>query len=475
MAGPIVFGTDGWRGIIAEDFTFANVRVCAQAVAEYLRERGMTQRGVVVGYDTRFLSDRYAEAVAQVLAANDIKSYLCSRPTPTPVVSYGIVVKKAAGAVIITASHNPAEWNGFKYKPEYAGSASPEIIRALESHIEELLGFAALPSVPLEKGRREGSIEYVDLKAPYREHIADLVDLERLQDNGLRVVVDSMYGAGAGYLKSFLAGGSISLSEIHGVRNPLFPDIAQPEPIDRNLTALRRMVRRKRADVGLATDGDADRVGLTDEKGEFLTPLQIFGLLAYYFLEVRGERGPIIKSITSTRMIDRLGEIYGVPVHETPVGFKHIGPLMIKENALMGGEESGGFGFRGHIPERDGILSSLYILDLLTQTEKSVSQLLSDLYDLVGPHHYNRIDLHLSQELKGPIVELISSSPPKQLDNGVVIQFDTTDGLRFSLEDGSWLLIRFSGTEPLMRIYAESRSPAQVERLLSAGRELVEV
>ncbi|MEE9199087.1 MAG: phosphoglucomutase/phosphomannomutase family protein [Dehalococcoidia bacterium] len=475
MASPIKFGTDGWRGVMAEDFTFANVRVCAQAVAEYVKDRGLAQRGVVVGYDTRFLSDAFAEAVAQVLAANGIGSYLCRHPTPTPVVSYGIVNRKAAGAVVITASHNPSQWNGFKYKPEYAGSASPEVVRALEGHISRILATGDPPSVPLDEGVKKGWIEYVDLKESYREHLSTLVDLERLRGARTRVVVDSMYGAGAGYLKSFLAGGSMSVQEIRRVRNPMFPGLAQPEPIDRNLAALRRAVRRGRADVGLATDGDADRVGAADEKGEILTPLQIFGLLAYYLLEVRGERGPIIKSITSTRMANRLGEIYQVPVHETPVGFKYIGPLMTEENALIGGEESGGFGFRGHIPERDGILSSLYILDLLAQTGRTLSQLLKDLYALVGPHYYRRIDLHLPQELKSPIVERISSSPPKHLNDSVVADFDTTDGLRFSLEDGSWLLIRFSGTEPLMRIYAEGHSPEQVERHLSAGRELAGV
>ena len=475
MATSIKFGTDGWRGIIGEDFTFANVRACAQGVAEYIKECGLADRGVVVGYDTRFLSDRFAEAVAEVLAGNGVRSYLCSHPTPTPVVSYGVVVRKAGGAVVITASHNPPIWNGFKYKPEYAGSAPPEVTQILEKNIERAIERGNIPSVPLEEGVKEDWIEYIDLKPQYQEQMSRLVDLERLREGGMKVVVDSMYGAGAGYLSSLLSSGATTVREIHGTRNPLFPGLAQPEPIARNLTALRRAVRQGKAEVGLATDGDADRVGMTDENGDILTPLQIFALLTFYLLEVRGERGPIIKSITSTRMANLLGEIYQVPVHETPVGFKYIGPLMVKMNGLIGGEESGGFGFRGHIPERDGILSSLYILDLLAQTGKTVSQLLADIYTLVGPHHYKRVDLHLSQELKGPIVERISANPPEHLDNITVAQFDTADGLRFSLEDGSWLLVRFSGTEPLMRIYAESHSLEQVERLLSAGQDLAGV
>ncbi len=475
MPSPIKFGTDGWRGLIAEDFTFPNVRACAQGVAQYLRDRNLADRGLVVGYDTRFLSDRFAEAVARVLAASEIKSYVTSHPTPTPVVSYGIVAKEAGGAVIITASHNPSNWNGFKFKPEYAGSATPEITRILEDNIDQALRSGDVASMPLEEGVRLGLIEYVDLRAPYRDQIAGLVDLERLKSAGIKVAVDSMYGAGAGYLRSLIGGGETSVREIHRAHNPLFPGLAQPEPIDRNLGQLSRFIRKAGAEVGLATDGDADRVGVADETGTILSPLQIYGLLAYYLLEIRGERGPLVKSITTTRMIDRLGEIYRVPVYETPVGFKYICPLMIQENALIGGEESGGFGFRGHIPERDGILSSLYILDLMARTGRRVSQLLGDLYALVGPHHYNRVDLRIPQGLKETMVDRITTDPPNSLDGEAVAKLDTTDGLRFDFEGGGWLLIRFSGTEPLMRNYAESHSMKKVERLLAEGRKLAGV
>ena len=473
MSSTIKFGTDGWRGIIAEDFTFDNVRACAQGVAKYVKDESLGNQGVVVGYDTRFLSERFAEAVAQVLAGNGIKSYLCSNPAPTPVVSFGVLHHKAAGGVVITASHNPPIWNGFKYKPEYAGSASPAVVEALEKNIEGALASGEISSVPLEYGIKEGWVSDTDLKPPYQEHVSRLVDLERLRGAGLKVVVDSMYGAGAGYLKSLLAGGSTSVSELHGTQNPLFPGFKQPEPIAQNLNLLSRAVKRTKASVGLATDGDADRVGVADEEGNILTTLEIFALLAFYLLEVKGERGAIIRSITSTSMIDRLGEVYGVPVHETPVGFKYIGPMLIEKKALMGGEESGGFGFRGHIPERDGILSSLYILDFMTRTKKSISQLLKDLYDLVGPHHYHREDIRLPQALKGRIIDRLSSQPPERLNGSNISRSDTTDGFKYYLEDGSWLLIRFSGTEPLMRIYAESRSMEQVKGLLSAGRALI--
>lgn len=473
MSSTIRFGTDGWRGIIAEDFTFDNVRVCAQGVARYVKDEGLTDRGVVVGYDTRFLSDKFAEGVAQVLAGNGIKSYLCPDPTPTPVVSFGVLHHKAGGGVVITASHNPATWNGFKYKPEYAGSASPKVVQALERNIKEVMVSGEVSSASLEYGIEGGWISYTDLKSFYQDHVSRLVDLDSLRESELKVVVDSMYGAGAGYLKSLLAGGSTSVSELHGTRHPLFPGFKQPEPIAQNLKSLSRGVKIKGANVGLATDGDADRLGIADEKGNILTTLQIFALLAFYLLEMKGERGVIVRSITSTSMIDRLGDVYDVPVLETPVGFKYIGPMMIEKKALMGGEESGGFGFRGHIPERDGILSALYILDFMTQSKKSLSQLLKDLYDMVGPHHYKRVDMHLPQELKGHIIDRLSSQPPALLSGSRISRSDTSDGFKYYLEDGSWLVIRFSGTEPLVRIYAESRSMEQVEGLLSAGRELV--
>ncbi len=472
MPGEIKFGTDGWRGLIADDFTFSNVRICAQAVAEYVKGRGLGGRGVVVGYDTRFLSERFADDVAGVLAENGIRAYLSISPVPTPVASYAVMDKEAAGAVVITASHNPAEWNGFKFKPEYAGSATPEITATLESIIADIQERGGVPKPNAEETNANCLIETVDLVPAYERHIATLVDLDRIRESGLGVAVDSMYGAGIGYVKRIVAGGSARVSEIHRTRNPLFPGLGQPEPIARNLAKLRVQVRKTGADVGLATDGDADRVGVADEHGNILTPLQIFGLLAYYLLEVRGERGPMIKSITTTRMIDRLGERYGVPVYETAVGFKHIGPRMMAEDALIGGEESGGFGFRGHVPERDGILASLYILDLLAQTRRTVSHLIEDLYNLVGPHHYDRVDIPISGIAKEQAKDRIADAQPDSIAGMPVSRLDRTDGSRFEFEDGSWLLFRFSGTEPLMRIYAESRSMEAVDRLLNAGQAL---
>ncbi len=471
MTTEIKFGTDGWRAIIAEDFTFPNVRACAQSVALYLEETGLAQRGLVVGYDTRFASEDFAAAVAEVAAANGIHAYLCDSPVPTPVVSHTLLERKAGGAVVITASHNSAQWSGFKYKPEYASSASPETIARLEEPLPSILA-SDVPRLPLAEAQKRGLVELISPRQPYLEHLAELVDLEALRAAGLRVVIDSMYGAAIGWLPQLLAGGTTQVQELHGERNPLFPGL-QPEPIARHLGALIDTVKATSADVGLATDGDGDRVGIIDEKGEFINQHQVFALLAYYLLEVRGQRGPMVKSVTSTRMIQRLGELYDVAVHETPVGFKFLGPTMIAEDALIAGEESGGFAFRHHPPDRDGILSSLYFLDLMARRGRRPSELVAELYEKVGPHYYDRIDIRLEPEQKTELIERLSRARPERLAGLRVVQTDTTDGFRFCLEGGEWLLVRFSGTEPLLRIYTEVQDQGLVQKLLAAGKELV--
>ena len=468
----IAFGTDGWRAIIAEEFTFENVRYCAKGVAQYLKAQGTAGQGVIIGYDTRFGSERFAAAIAEVLAAEGVPSYLCQTWAPTPTVSYNVISQKAAGAIIVTASHNPPEWNGFKYKPDYGGSASPEIIEAVEReiHAAELTG---TPSVmPIDDAQRDGIVTMIDPRPVYIDQLRSLVDVERIRDAGLRVVVDPMYGAGMGYLVDLLGGSRTELIEIHGERNPDFPGMRQPEPISHNLGELREAVVRYGYGVGLATDGDADRVGGVDERGRFLTPLQFFALLAFYMLEIRGERGPLVKSITSSRMIDILSEKYDVPVYEEPVGFKYVGPRMMETDALIGGEESGGFGFRGHVPERDGVLSALYILDAMARTGRSMSGLIDWLYETVGPHQYDRLDLEFPAARRAEVMGSVAESQPSELAGVAVTEISTKDGYHFMLDDGSWMLIRFSGTEPLLRIYAEARSMERVQRLIGAGRDL---
>ena len=465
MATDIRFGTDGWRAIIAEDFTFANVARCAQGLADYLKHRGTADQGLVVGYDTRFLSRNFAETVAGVGAGNGIKVYLSKKAAPTPVISFNVLHLRAAGAAIITASHNPGIWNGFKFKPEYAGSANQEITDQLEASINT----GPEPRfVPLERARDEGLVIDIDPDPPYLERIGALVDLQAIREAGFAVLVDAMFGAGGGYLPGLLSGGATKVEEIHGQPNPAFPGMEQPEPIAHNLKTLIERVTSKKVTVGLALDGDADRLGAVDENGQFITTLNVFSLLALYLLEVKGLRGPLVKGVTSSMMLNKLGRKFGVDVHEIPVGFKHIGPKMSQVDALMAGEESGGFAFRGHIPERDGILSGLYLLEYMARTGKSPSQLVDHLFDQVGPHFYSRRDLPIGPNDRERIHGRLRSSELKELAGMPVRSSDDIDGRRLTFDD-AWLAVRFSGTEPLLRIYAEAVQRETVTALLDAA------
>ena len=468
---PIRFGTDGWRAIIAEEFTFENVRIASQAAAQYFKQAGRPERGIVVGYDTRFLSAEFADAVAEVLAGNGIPVYLCGSPAPTPVIGYSILDRGAAGSIVITSSHNPAEYSGFKVRTDYAGAASPETVAAIEAEIPAAI-HNGVQRLPLEAARGRGLVETIDPKAPYLAHLTELVELDRLRDAGLRVIVDPMFGAGAGYLRDILSGGRTQVFEIRGEHNPAFPGIHNPEPIPRNLEATRAAIAAHGAAVALATDGDADRIGVMDANGRFVNQLETFALLAYYLLEVRGLRGPIVKSVTTTSMVLRLGELYGVPVHETGVGFKYLGPKMRETDALIAGEESGGFAFRGHMPERDGVLSGLYVLDLMARRGKDLPALIEELFAKVGPHFYDRIDVTLTEETRAAVGKRIEGLAPQSIAGLRVTGYDRQDGLRFLMEDGAWALIRLSGTEPLMRIYTEVQREDLVQPVLEAVREM---
>jgi len=467
----IKFGTDGWRAIIADEFTFANVRACAQATARYFLGAGDTSRGIVVGYDTRFASEEFAGAVAEVLAAHEIPVYLCDRWAPTPVIGFAIRNRKAAGGIVITSSHNPALYSGFKVRTDEASAAAPEILALIEALLPDALSERVDP-MPLADAKAKGLVEMFDPRPDYLSHLSKLVEVERLREAGLRVVVDPMHGAGSGYLRELLEGGRTEVIEIRAERNPAFPGMHNPEPIARNLEATREAVLANKAQVALATDGDADRIGVMDGQGEFVDQLRTFALLAYYLLEVRGLRGPIVKSVTTTSMVLRLGELYGVPVHETGVGFKFLGPKMIETDALIAGEESGGFAFRGHLPERDGILSGLYILDLMARRRKELPELIEEVFAKVGAHYYDRIDITMSPAERDRIAGLLPSLEPASIAGLPVTGTDRTDGLRFLLDGGGWALIRLSGTEPLMRIYTEVREREQVQPVLEAVRGL---
>jgi len=468
----IKFGTDGWRAVTAEDYTFDNVRICSQAVSEYMKDRNIEANGLIIGYDTRFASDRFAVAAAEVAAANGIPVMLCDRHAPTPVISYNVLNRECGAGIIITASHNSKEWNGFKFRPGYGGSASPEIVKDLEGYISRLEEDGKASSVAAPEAVKNGLIEMINPQATYMNHIAGMVGLKEIREAGLNVAVDSMHGAGSGYLASLLEGGSTRVFEIRSNVNPSFPNMKQPEPIDSNLTPLKSAMDEVNADIGIATDGDADRLGVLDENGHYISTLHVFSLICQHLIEGLGMKGTLVKSITMTSMIDKIGEAHGLPVLTTPVGFKHLGPVMIEEGAVAAGEESGGYAFRGHIPERDGILSALMLLDMMVKTGKNPGELIIDLEGKVGPHFYDRLDLEYPASERDHIMGKVEAASPRHLANILVSEIDDRDGLRYILQDGSWALIRLSGTEPVLRIYAEAVSPEIVALLIEECKKI---
>jgi phosphomannomutase len=469
MPTQIIFGTDGWRGVIADDFTFENVRRCAQGMARYLIATKQTTRGLVVGYDTRFESDLFAQAVAEVVAAHGIKVYLVDRPTPTPVISYAILAQNAHGAVNLTSSHNPPIWGGFKVRADYAGAIAPEGLKQIESLIpppEEI------KRVSFDDARAQGLIEIFDPKPAFVKQLDKLVNIAPLRQAGVTVAVDSMWGAGMGWFKDLLAGGTTRVVEIHDHRNPSFPEMNNPEPIPPNVNHLMELVKRERAHLGIATDGDADRIGGSTEKGVFIHQLQMYALLALYLLEVRGQRGAIVRTLNTTGMLDKLAARFKVPLYETGVGFKYVAPKIVETKALIGGEESGGYAFQGHIPERDGIVAGLYLLDFVVQTGKTPSQLLDHLFELVGPHYYERIDTSFPPEQRGAIIARLQRAQPSEIAGFKVTGINLMDGFKYLLADGGWLVIRFSGTEPIMRFYVETTQNLKRRDILDAGLKL---
>lgn len=469
MTVKIHFGTDGWRAGIAEEFTFDNVRRCTQGFASFLKKNSQKSTKVVVGYDKRFLSELFAKASAEVLAGNGFHVLLTDTATPTPVISYSVISHNAIGAVNITASHNPPKDNGFKVRDDKGGAVPPEGLNEIESLIPASASDVKL--LDADKAENQNLLSYFDPSKAYIDHLKELLDLSPIMKAGFKILVDAMWGNGAGWYPRLLSGGKTVVEEIHNERNPIFPEMKRPEPIEPNIdVGLAEVVKRK-CDVLLINDGDADRFGLGDEKGNFINQLQVFGLLAYYLLEVRGQRGPIVKTLSTTSMLNKLGKMYSVPVYETCVGFKYVAPKMIETNAIIGGEESGGFAFRGNVPERDGILAGLYILDMMVQLDKKPSQLLELLFEKVGPHYYDRIDTRFSGD-RDMRKEKIESADPKMIAGLRVTGYTDEDGYKFCLEDGGWLLIRFSGTEPLMRVYTETTYKEKVEDILQEGLKI---
>jgi phosphomannomutase len=469
-ATPIKFGTDGWRGVIADDFTYANVRRVAQGAAQYMRTRS-NEPVAVVGYDCRFASEDFAQAVAEIFASNGIKTLIFDRPSPTQVASWTVIDQKATGAGVITASHNPYQFNGFKYKTETGSAVPSEVIAELERNI------GALDSVPPpDRTVSHGLVTRYDPRQPYYAQIARMVDIDAIKDAGLRIVHECMYGSGYGYITDMIGGGRTTVTELHNQRNPLFGGM-NPEPIPPNIDSTLALMKVGNQDLCICTDGDADRVGIIDEGGRFINQLQVFALLMLYLFEIRGLRGPVVKTVNMTAMVDKLGAEFGERVHEVAVGFKYVAPKMMETNALLGGEESGGYAVRGHIPERDGILIGLMFADMMVKSGKSISQLLADLEQRVGPHAYARHDIHLPRDTydadRKRILEALEKNEPNDITGVAVQRVRSDDGFKFYLADGSWVLLRASGTEPLIRVYSEASDPDAVNARLSALEDIV--
>ena len=473
----IKFGTDGWRGRIADDYTFANVRRAVQGFANYLRANGK-QGSVVVGHDRRFLAEHFAASAAEVLAGNGFHVLLTPEATPTPAISFSAKNQRALGAVNLTASHNPPEDCGLKVRDENGGAIAPAGLAQIESLIPVPGDDGAIHSLRLNDALKTHQVEYFDAKPAYLAQIARLIDVQPIKDAGLKIVIDNMWGNGAGWLSGILSGGKSEIIDVHAERNPIFPEMKRPEPIPPNVDAGLAAAKRVGADCVCILDGDADRCGFGDEHAHFVDQLRVYGLLAYYLLELRGQRGTIVKTLSTTSMLDKLGKLYGAPVVNTGVGFKYVAPAMMQHDAMIGGEESGGYAFRGHVPERGGILSNLYLLDFMVRTGKKPTELLQLLFDKVGEHFYDRIDIRLTDnDMKKAARAAVDAVDLHNLTLGGhrVTELVTTDGYKFVMDDGGWLLVRFSGTEPLLRVYTETTDGAAIQAILQDGRRLTGV
>jgi len=464
----IKFGTDGWRGVIADDFTFANVSIVAQAIADYYRDKTGIKKGMAVGYDTRFLSKEFAERVSEVLAGNGISVILSSKDIPTQCISFAVKERNLTAGIMITASHNPPKFNGIKIKGSFGGSVLPEIT----NKIEALLGKNKVKSISLKEAEKRGLIKKENLINPYLQRLRSFLDEKILKKISLKIVYDSMFGVGEGLLKEVLESSLSKIITIHPRYNPGFGGL-NPEPIEENLKDLKRKVREEKADLGIASDGDADRLGVIDNEGRYLTPHQVFSLLLLYLIEERGLRGKIAKTVSLGYQPERIARKFNLPLRETPVGFKFICEKMLKEKVLFGGEESGGYGFSEHLPERDGILSALFLIDLIQRKNKPLSQILKEMEKKFGNSLFRRVDFEDIKIDKRKMVEKFSSSFPPSLGGIPLREVKTIDGVKFIMKDESWLLIRPSGTEPKVRVYAEAPKKDQLDRIINEGKEIV--
>jgi phosphomannomutase len=464
----IVFGTDGWRGVIADNFTYANVRLVVDAIARYVNDTASGRRVVAVGYDTRFGSPEFARTAAEVLSRNGIEVLLSNDYVASPILSFAARHYRTSGGVMITASHNPARWNGVKFKGAYGGSASPAMILEIEKRVEKMLR----GSKPALLRTLPGKIKVVDFKRPYRDYLKRTVDFRKLRHARIRVLIDVMYGAGRGTLKNILTELGIPCHEMRGEINPSFGGI-NPEPIESNLGELRSALQRGSYDVGFASDGDADRIGAMDPTGLFVDSHKIFSMILEHLVKERQMKGEVAKTFSTTKMIDRICQQHSLVMHQTPIGFKYICDLMLSRRILIGGEESGGIGVTHHLPERDSVLCALLLLEIMVTQKKLLREVVSDLMKRYGSFYFDRMDLYLSDAQKRSVVRRLTRRPPDKISNYRVERREDLDGFKFLFNENEWVLVRISGTEPILRLYCEAGSPQKVKRILNAVKNLV--
>ena len=463
----IKFGTDGWRGVIADDFTFANACIVAHAIARYVVRCEDARKGVLIGYDHRFGADRIAAAVAEVVSSTGTPVWLTDKPCPTPAISLLVRQRQAAGGLMITASHNPYAWNGIKYKASYGSSALPSIVSQIEVELKNVLASKVLSLPP-----QMNLIHPLEPRAPYLDAVEQLIDWKRLRDRKFRFVIDPMYGSASGLLHELFTRNGVTSEEIRGTRDPRFGGI-HPEPIEPHIDALRTAVLAGKFDAGLAADGDGDRIGAIDRNGTFINPHQIFALMAWHLIGTRKLAGDIAKTFSVTKLIDKIAIRFGRKLHEVPIGFKYICELMLEQDILIGGEESGGIGTSLYLPERDATVSALFLAELMAWHGKSLSELLQVLYAEFGQFHYGRVDLDVKPGQKEKAIAYFSSDKLTRLLDWPISRREDMDGIKIYFGEIGWLLVRASGTENLLRVYSETNHPESTKRVLQAVTEMV--
>jgi len=468
----IKFGTSGWRGVIADEFTLSRLRVVTQAVADHIAMLGLKDKGVIVGYDTRFMSEHFAEEAVKVLAANGIHTYLSNRDAPTPAVSFEIIRRKAAGGINITASHNPPLYNGLKFSAAWGGPALPETTKDIESRANTLLEKNTIATMPVSEAKEKGIVEEIDLRKVYLDDLRKKIDIDTIRKSKLKVAIDLLYGTGRDYLDSALRDAVCAVTVIHGHRDALFGGHA-PDPSEPNLAELAGMMKKGKFDIGLAVDGDADRFGILDADGTYINPNQVLALVLDFLCRTRGWKGGAARSIATSHLIDAVAKKHGIEVYETGVGFKFIGDLLVQNKIIFGGEESAGMTIKDHVPEKDGILACMLVAEMVAMERKSIKDMLKRLYKEVGTILNERINIYLTESNRAQVHARLSQPLTELGGLRVKGKKTTADGTKYMLEDDSWVLMRASGTEPVVRVYVESSSDEKLKNMIDAGRKFI--